>query len=130
MADPNPHTLDALLDAINTGDAATAATLAHEIAHATLPPRCSNCGSTEFLVSQFTWNRQGYDSETGDWGSTYSGDGSYEDHPYKAECADCDTDCTDLLFGVIAFDEEPDWTERKAERPAVDPFLASQDVRA
>lgn len=123
--------IDALLDAINVGREDLAAEQARTIAHLTLPPRCPSCGSTEFLIAQFTWNRQGYDTETGDWGSTINGP-DYEDHPYAAECAECETDCTDLLADAneVAFQEEPTWTDRaRRERKPVSPFLAAEDVR-
>lgn len=99
MADPNPHAIDALLDAINTGKGDLARDLATAIARAAAPLRCPDCGSMQFFVEQLTWNRQAYDAADpeGDcWGSTDHG-GEYEDYPLRAVCQECERDCTLLL---------------------------------
>lgn len=114
----NPHAIDALLDAINTGDGDAARALAVALAHVT--PRCPACGSMQFFIGQFTWNRQDYNAaaDVDDrWGLS---DYCYESEiPIDATCAECEADCTEVLVraGVTQFYREPDWSryERNAE---------------
>lgn len=81
------------------------------------PVVCPKCGGTVFVVGQLAFERQDFNSATGDWSASY--DRSYEeDYPQEAKCKECGEDVTGLLNeGTVQFYGVP--PEREAPDPGV-----------
>jgi hypothetical protein len=77
-------------------------------------PACPNCGSRRFVVEQLTFNRQTWDTDSGEWSASYDFD--YEtEYPLRATCQQCDADCTEALADRLDFYIEGSLRKREAQ---------------